>query len=642
MPRRRSEQAEKSGQLRAADPFDLIRLLARSQHDPRKAVAELVQNSLDAGARRVIVVRYQHKRVRCLSVRDDGEGVLPELTREEALTSIATNIGHSRKRDLSVKERYRLLLQGKYGIGLLGFWSVGRRLEMRTKVGAEPAFVLRLEEDSPRYVLHRDRRELELGDTWTEVVVVGLHDAAARQLGGARLSQYLGEELRGQLLGREVELLVIDLLARGKARREFRVTPRRFEGVPLADLTALEVPDHGQARLELCYLPPGLDEPGRVSLSAGGTIVVEDLGGVPGLERSPWTSGRLVGVVDFPRLEVAPGARRGFVPDAAASALIGALRALESQIVERLERFEAERHRENDEELLRQLRKLFSDLGRRLPHYELFEVAGHAQRAAEPTPETRPGGGEEASAGSDGEAVEATPAELEVEPGEQAELFPPGPLASVAIGPAACELEAGRARRLHAFARDERGRRIPAGVRFHWRVERGWALGTLIAIDDGDAPSAAPRPGADVLDDGRGVRFLAGDATGTVALSLLAVEGDREARAAATIEIVPRDATRADLGIPEPHPVHAPAEPWRSRFVDGRWEYNSGHRDYLATVGDSARKLRYIATLFAKELVQRRSQRPEIGTNLEQMIEVLSWVERKLSIAGRGRRPRPA
>jgi hypothetical protein len=37
-----------SVRLQPADPFDLIRLLAQSQSDPRKAVAELVQNSIDA------------------------------------------------------------------------------------------------------------------------------------------------------------------------------------------------------------------------------------------------------------------------------------------------------------------------------------------------------------------------------------------------------------------------------------------------------------------------------------------------------------------------------------------------------------------------------------------------------------------
>ncbi len=49
-PRKAKGQGHITGRLRAADPFELIRWLARSQHDPRKALAELVQNSLDAGA----------------------------------------------------------------------------------------------------------------------------------------------------------------------------------------------------------------------------------------------------------------------------------------------------------------------------------------------------------------------------------------------------------------------------------------------------------------------------------------------------------------------------------------------------------------------------------------------------------------
>jgi hypothetical protein len=41
---------EMRGKLRPHDPFELIRWLAFSQPDPRKALSELVQNSLDAGA----------------------------------------------------------------------------------------------------------------------------------------------------------------------------------------------------------------------------------------------------------------------------------------------------------------------------------------------------------------------------------------------------------------------------------------------------------------------------------------------------------------------------------------------------------------------------------------------------------------
>jgi hypothetical protein len=98
--------------LRPADPFDLIRWLARSQSDPRKAVAELVQNSIDAHARHVVVERRRMRGGAALVVRDDGEGVLPSLGRKEALRYIATNIGRSRKRSLTPQERQRLVVTG--------------------------------------------------------------------------------------------------------------------------------------------------------------------------------------------------------------------------------------------------------------------------------------------------------------------------------------------------------------------------------------------------------------------------------------------------------------------------------------------------------------------------------------------------
>ena len=93
--------------LRPANPFDLIRLIGHSQNDPRKAIAELVQNSLDAGARHVTITRARRKKEVILSVLDDGRGIFPELSREEALERIATNVGHSFKRNLSAEGRQR-------------------------------------------------------------------------------------------------------------------------------------------------------------------------------------------------------------------------------------------------------------------------------------------------------------------------------------------------------------------------------------------------------------------------------------------------------------------------------------------------------------------------------------------------------
>src|SRR5437867_9801574 len=99
---------EERGKLKAHDPFELIRWLALSQPDPRKALAELVQNSLDAGARSIRITRQRERGAPCLRILDDGEGVIAELPRPDALRYIATHIGHSRKRDLSPQQRLTL------------------------------------------------------------------------------------------------------------------------------------------------------------------------------------------------------------------------------------------------------------------------------------------------------------------------------------------------------------------------------------------------------------------------------------------------------------------------------------------------------------------------------------------------------
>ncbi len=120
--------------LQPADAFDLIRWLARSQSDPRKAIAELVQNAIDANARTITIERRRRGRRPVIVVRDDGEGIRPDEDRESALRYIATHIGRSHKRNLSARERHEQIVAGQYGIGLLGFWSIGHRMEIRSRV----------------------------------------------------------------------------------------------------------------------------------------------------------------------------------------------------------------------------------------------------------------------------------------------------------------------------------------------------------------------------------------------------------------------------------------------------------------------------------------------------------------------------
>jgi hypothetical protein len=401
------------------------------------------------------------------------------------------------------------------------------------------------------------------------------------------------------------------------------VIPPRFKGVPIPDIRRVAIDGYHPARLELNYLPPETEEIGKVALTAGGTLVLDDIAALEGrdLEHTPWASGRLTGVVEFPDLDVAPGTRRGFVPNRAADALFDALRGVEARLQAVLDRFEEERRKESDEALSRQLRRIFRDITRRLPHYDLFDIHRDApERAA-------------GAMGNDTPGMTATPAGTD-EPNDQIDesdavpqLLPPGPLDRVDIRPSGSTLGLEQARIFRAIARDARGRRIPEGVFFRWRVLSGREFATLSDPDE-------PEGGGDQHVDGPWrVRLRAGDTPGAVTIAVYASEEDRHAEAVAEIEVTdsPSSDAHPELGIPTPFAVHAPGASWRSRMTEQRWEYNSAHPDYLAALSDPRRKLRYVASLFAKELVLKRSNLPGAGPVLEQVIEVMSWVERKIA-----------
>ncbi|MFQ5844610.1 MAG: ATP-binding protein [Planctomycetota bacterium] len=597
--------ARKSGgrvRLKPYDPFELIRLLARTQSDPRKAVAELVQNSLDAEARRVEVAWFNEKGRRALRVWDDGEGVFPDLDREAALRKIAQTIGHSHKLKLSPAQRRQHMVLGKYGIGLLGFWSVGEEMVIRSRVGGGDARCLRLLEDRPEGEIFRPRARLDDPGTFTEITVRRVHQGVVRQVRPPRLQAYLARELRGQLLGRETEVRIRDRVARGRAPKEFLVRGQPYQGRPLEELATLEVPGHDEARLELYLVSPDEERHGRVALTCGGSTVLEDIAAVEGTDapRAPWDSGRIEGVIDFPDLQVAPGTRRGFVPDAASDALLRALGGVEEELDERLAEEDRRREEERRQNLAREIRRAFRSVARRLPEYEMFDVRA-GQSAA--------GGAEPEGAGVGGPAP-STPAApgTGTEPAEGAgtELFPPGPLAAVRISPARVRVPPAAVRALRARPLDADDRPAAGDVGYRWRL-----LGAGELHGEG-ARAAYTAPAFDARAEVRVEAFQDGVTA--------------EARAEVTVleELESRDKV---AGIPEPRPVNAPGERWRSRMRGDAWEYNVGHRDYQAVSDVEARRLRYVFHLFAKELVLRNFGRPADAELLERLVEVLTYLD---------------
>jgi hypothetical protein len=604
--------------LRPADPFDLIRWLARSQSDPRKAVAELVQNSLDANARRVSIERRRVRRAPALVLRDDGEGIVPELARDLALHAIATNIGHSRKRGLSPRERHDEIVAGKYGIGLLGFWSIGHRMDIRSRVGGGEVWVLRLVEDQERAELVRDRMAFESADTFTEIVISEMHDSAQRLLTGRRLNDYLASELRGMLLATGSTLEIHDHLARGLPERTFTVVPRRFVGERLALPESAPVEGYPPARIEL-YLARSGDR-AAIEVSCAGTLVADDAAELrgEGFDRSPWTGRGLTGLIEFSAFQIPPGTRRGIVPDAASEAFARALAEYAPLVEAELARFERERQATTSRQLLAELRRALRGLRARLPQYELPKVEEVPARPDGTTPIPAAGALPEGLSVSDGLELRHGGDPEDVEPTtEEPSLFPPGPLASVRIVPGEVALAPGRERRVQAICVDREGRRVGAEVVLAWSSESE----AIAIVGEGAKPLVRAR-----ADARPGLRAV---------ITVVAAQAADRVEASATVVVADRPEPSGDLaaGVPEPELVDDPGARWRSRFDGQRWQVNGSHEDYIALRGEPRTRLRYLLALFAKEVALRAHGVPGSEETLESLVEILAHAERNLSTA---------
>jgi hypothetical protein len=627
----RSSNSPKRVKLRPHDPFDLIRLLAQSQSDPRKAVAELVQNSLDAGARHIRITWFNEKGLRAIRIWDDGGGVFPDMEREEALKRIAQTIGHSHKLGLTPVQRREQMVLGRYGIGLIGFWSVGEVLEMRSRVGGDAALVLRMKRDRRSGEVFRSRaRLLDEPDTFTEVTIRDVASVAQRKIRPPRLQAYLASELRGQLLEREAQVEIHDRVARGRARKHFLVQPRPYLGLPLEAWRELDVPGFESARVELYLVAPEEERRGVVTLSCGGTVVLDDIALIDGDDapRELWQTGQLEGVIDFPELHVAPSTRRGFTHDEPVSAFCDALSRFEGAIRARLAEEQARRSEQRQQSLARDIRRAFGSVARQLPEYELFNVRGRSAVGAGPGAAKGVLAGE-GLAGRDGIGAEgevqgvptggglAADAE-DLEPDDHAAppmpaqeaLFPPGPLARLVLQPPQLRLAPLASRRLRARALDADLRPAAGEVEYEWHLV---GTGDLVSSGARATYTAPERPPEE---------------DHAITIGVIATSGERVASAEAQVRIVgaKKRATIA-AGVPEPIGVADPGGGWRSRMHGERWEYNSAHPDCLRASATTAGRLRYLIHLFAKEIVQRNYGSAADSDVLERMVEVLTYLD---------------
>src|SRR5205823_7030068 len=153
------------GKLRIGNDWNAITIIALSQSNPLKAIAELVENSIDARATSVTIIRGRSEGRHYLEVRDNGQGIPRDAKGRPDFRYVATHICDSVKRRLKVEGAAGL--QGEFGIGLLSFWTLGEELTLTSTAADGRAWQMVMRKGDPSYAVSPKRTLF--GDCGTEV-----------------------------------------------------------------------------------------------------------------------------------------------------------------------------------------------------------------------------------------------------------------------------------------------------------------------------------------------------------------------------------------------------------------------------------------------------------------------------------------
>jgi hypothetical protein len=603
----RDKGAKDSGKLRIGDDWNAIRIIALSQSNPLKAIAEFVENSIDAHAKTITITRGKEHGAHYLAIKDDGDGVPRDDNGFPDFKYVATHICDSIKRRLKA-DGNGTGLQGEFGIGLLSFWTVGDMLTMTSTGTDQKAYQMTMSKGDSRYEVNPKR--MLFAEKGTELKISPLLEGI-RTLSGEKIQWYLASELRDRIRDSKARVTVIDKLA----RKQYEVEPRRFEGRLLHQLPAIRTA-FGDAYAELYLAEP--HEAARVALTRVGTRVIEDLSTLPALEHSPWASRYVQGLIDVPFLNLTPGTRSGIIQDERYAALVEALMPLEAHVKGLIEEQQRAEEEQASQQSLKAIQRAFYEAMLALPReeYDWFDVQGRARQEGGEATDSAAGN---LPAGTAWE--ELLPGVAEPTPTEspQRPFFDyAGPLFSVVVSPAASTAPLNETRKFRALPRDRSRRRVVEDLIFAWQLAEG--EGSLQGIADQEVEYRAPAvPGLARLKV-------------TVAQHRVTATAEALITVTDSLGTAMSPAVANTRGLPGYTFERAAGELWRCRFDAERniIVVNSGHRDFVFATRNRALQLRYLVRLYVKELVLKNFAGLAADQLLERMIELSLYAEEKL------------
>lgn len=594
--------SNQEGILQIGDQWNAINIIAHSQTHPLKAVCELVENAIDAGASDISITRRRKDGNMFLEIVDDGDGIPHGLDGIPDFQRMATHICDSMKRHFDASERKGI--HGEFGIGLLSFWSLGDQLRIASLGDDGALYEMTMHRGQPTYQVRRSTSSLF--NEGTRVIVGPLLDASRSLVSGDRLQRYLAVELRDRLRSARVKVTVHDRVS----RKQWNVKPRIFDGDRLHE--AKNVPTRfGDVKVELYLAPSPVAEDAGVAVCKDGTRVLSSITSLQQVSQSPWNERRLTGIIDFEALNLAPGTRSGIVPDEKFGEFLQAIGELEPVIIDAINARDRADSEKANRRMLQQLQRAFVDALQTLPENEYLFIDI-------PTPSRR-------QKKADGDLKQqklladcGLPVPTRVITGASPEEEAPsemphiaGPMKNVTILPRNGRVLPGENCKLRVIPRDKHGVSIRKEVNARWKVV------------EGDAEIAQSKGlTCEVFS-----RF-----EGEVTLEVVCNKGRRTCKDRVVVTFT-KDAPDTFHGRPKGLPSYrcepAKGVAWRSRYDVRRNEIviNSAHRDYINSRDKASKHRRYVGKLYAKEVVLMNFPHESPEGAMERLVEIMMRIE---------------
>ena len=332
--------------LRIGNLSKAVLITGQAYQDPKDALNEFVSNAADeyaeAGIRggRIRVVLHRRGRYPVIAVEDDGRGMDADRLRAMAKSLFeSTKAGDPRT-------------LGEKAIGILAFQQLGGRCEIVTRpVGSTETLSLKLERGRATARLGTSDRRRARQLPGTTVYIADLEPDVLRMLTQRKVVDYLRRRRAAALARGDYTIEVIE------RRRSELVTPDEPDGVRI-DLPARETL---WGRIDFAiHVAPRPDRRRRVAIvGAGGTTIVDDISELEELDRPPWNTDHLGGMIVFESLKQTAG-RRAILRDREAfPVFLDAVVASEPPIVRTLERIATQVDAEVAERVSDQVRSIF-------------------------------------------------------------------------------------------------------------------------------------------------------------------------------------------------------------------------------------------------------------------------------------------